>query len=242
MRSPDGLVDRSRRQWITGGSSVVGTYLRLLRQDIAEEHGGFYSARGFDISDLLQRHTRACGFSNSAVPAFYLPTGPKRAIELLWHGDVELCARTPYRRHDWLRKLGRNGHRAALRRPAFVSASFRTRARTMARGASFIAAPGRDEHDDERRDRYAPCMARTAPLIKGYLRVGAFVGDSSAVVDPQFGTTDVLVVLPVATRSTPAISAISERMRNAMRPRRRHLPHQIPALLFFGMKLSLPAA
>jgi putative hemolysin len=35
------------------------------------------------------------------------------------------------------------------------------------------------------------------PLIKGYLRIGAFVGDG-AVVDRQFGTTDVLIVLPVA--------------------------------------------
>jgi putative hemolysin len=34
------------------------------------------------------------------------------------------------------------------------------------------------------------------PLIKGYLRLGAFVGDG-AVIDRQFGTTDVLIVLPV---------------------------------------------
>ncbi len=34
------------------------------------------------------------------------------------------------------------------------------------------------------------------PLIKGYLRLGAFVGDG-AVVDWQFGTTDVLIILPV---------------------------------------------
>ena len=33
------------------------------------------------------------------------------------------------------------------------------------------------------------------PLIKGYLRLGAFVGDG-AVIDHQFGTTDVLIVLP----------------------------------------------
>ena len=39
-------------------------------------------------------------------------------------------------------------------------------------------------------------------MIKGYLRLGAFVGDG-AVVDHEFGTTDVLIVLPVA--------AISER-------------------------------
>jgi putative hemolysin len=35
------------------------------------------------------------------------------------------------------------------------------------------------------------------PLIKGYLRLGAVVGPD-AVIDHQFGTTDVLIVLPVA--------------------------------------------
>jgi putative hemolysin len=35
------------------------------------------------------------------------------------------------------------------------------------------------------------------PLVKGYLRLGALVGDG-AVLDPQFGTTDVCIVLPVA--------------------------------------------
>jgi len=34
------------------------------------------------------------------------------------------------------------------------------------------------------------------PLIKGYLRLGAYFGDG-AVIDHQFGTTDVLVILPV---------------------------------------------
>ena len=35
------------------------------------------------------------------------------------------------------------------------------------------------------------------PLLKGYLRVGAFVGEG-AVVDHEFGTTDVLVVMPMS--------------------------------------------
>ena len=34
------------------------------------------------------------------------------------------------------------------------------------------------------------------PLIKGYLRLGAYIGDG-AVVDHEFGTTDVLIILPV---------------------------------------------
>jgi putative hemolysin len=35
------------------------------------------------------------------------------------------------------------------------------------------------------------------PLIKGYLRLGGYVADG-AVIDRQFGTTDVLIVLPVS--------------------------------------------
>jgi putative hemolysin len=35
------------------------------------------------------------------------------------------------------------------------------------------------------------------PLIKGYIRAGAFIGDG-AVIDPQFGTTDVLIYFPVS--------------------------------------------
>jgi len=39
-------------------------------------------------------------------------------------------------------------------------------------------------------------MKALPPLIKGYLRLGAFVGDG-AVIDRQFGTTDIFVILPV---------------------------------------------
>ena len=40
-------------------------------------------------------------------------------------------------------------------------------------------------------------LKQMPPLIKGYLRLGARFG-TGAVVDRQFGTTDVLVILPVA--------------------------------------------
>jgi putative hemolysin len=39
------------------------------------------------------------------------------------------------------------------------------------------------------------------PLIRGYLRLGAAIGDG-AVIDHQFGTTDVLIVLPVSGINT----------------------------------------
>jgi putative hemolysin len=38
-------------------------------------------------------------------------------------------------------------------------------------------------------------LAEMAPLVKGYLRLGAYFGNG-AVVDTQFGTTDVLIIMP----------------------------------------------
>jgi len=35
------------------------------------------------------------------------------------------------------------------------------------------------------------------PMIRGYVRAGCFIGDG-AVVDEQFGTTDVLILFPLA--------------------------------------------
>jgi L-ornithine Nalpha-acyltransferase len=40
-------------------------------------------------------------------------------------------------------------------------------------------------------------LAQLPPLIKGYLRLGGFVGDG-AVTDRQFNTTDVAVVVKTA--------------------------------------------
>ena len=39
-------------------------------------------------------------------------------------------------------------------------------------------------------------LAALPPLVKGYMRVGAKFGDG-AVVDRQFGVTDVFVVMPI---------------------------------------------
>jgi putative hemolysin len=45
-------------------------------------------------------------------------------------------------------------------------------------------------------DDDAAALAALPPLIKGYLRLGGFVGDG-AVIDAQFGTIDVGIVVAV---------------------------------------------
>jgi putative hemolysin len=43
------------------------------------------------------------------------------------------------------------------------------------------------------------------PMIKGYLRAGCYIGDG-AVIDYQFGTTDVLILFPVSQISDRYLS------------------------------------
>lgn len=172
---------------------VVGAY-RLLRSDVAEKKGGFYSAGEFDIEPLLARHPgkRFLELGRSCVLEQYRG---KRTIELLWRGILA------YIRH----------HRI----DALIGCASLEGASPLAHAAalSFLAhhaSAGDDWRVSARRELHVPMgiLAKEAvdarkalnalpPLIKGYLRVGAKFGDG-AVVDRKFNTTDVFVVMPVA--------------------------------------------
>jgi putative hemolysin len=172
---------------------VVGTY-RLLQQQVAEHNCGFYSAGEFDVAALLARHPtlRFLELGRSCVLA---PYRNKRTVELLWHGisayvsgrDVDVmigCASLDGIDPDRLAlPLSYLHHFARAPEPW----------RTCALPHRYI--------DTNRMARKAidprAALRRLPPLIKGYLRLGACIGDG-AVIDHQFGTIDVLIVLPVA--------------------------------------------
>lgn len=170
---------------------VVGTY-RLLRQEAADRAFGFYTAGEFDIEPLVARHV-GLNFLELGRSCVRKPYRDKRTVELLWHGiwayvlahriDVMIgCASLEGVDPERLRlPLSYLHHFHAA--PADWAAS---------------ALPGR-------RARFEPlpkeaidmraALRALPPLIKAYLRLGAFIGDG-AVVDETFGTTDVLIVLP----------------------------------------------
>ncbi len=69
-------------------------------------------------------------------------------------------------------------------------------------------------------------LRKLPPLVKGYVRAGSFIGDG-AVIDNQFGTTDVLIYFPVAH--------IDQRWRSKFRPRLAKFPqfrHPMRAVTF----------
>ena len=186
----DDCIGLDRR---SGLQTVVGTY-RLLRHRIAQRNGGFYSANEFDLSALLahQRDLNFLELGRSCVLAGYRN---KRTIELLWRGiwiylvhhrcDVMIgCASFDGTDSDKLALPLSFLHHFAAAPPEWRATALPGRYVEMNRMP-------KDRIDAKKALRELP------PLIKGYLRIGAFVGDS-AVIDHRFGTTDVFMILPVS--------------------------------------------
>ena len=174
--------------------AVVGCY-RLLRQSVANENGGFYTASEFEIEPLLKRAGPDMQFLELGRSCVLPPYRNRPTVELLWHGIANYVAS---RNLDVM----------------FGCASFETTdPASIAIPLSYLyhfhmtpddwhvrALPDRfvemnllpkDEINPRQAWRLLP------PMIKGYLRAGCYIGDG-AVIDRQFGTTDVLILFPVA--------------------------------------------
>ncbi len=181
-----------------GRPRVVGTY-RLLRQLVARQNRGFYSAGEYDLSKLLTKtfQTRIgegkqlLELGRSCVHADYRNIS---TINLLWRGIASYLAT-----HNIgfmfgcasLHGTDVDDHAAAL---SYLYhnhlADDDIRVRALA-----------EKYVDMNRlpiGGYDPRAAMRAlpPLIKGYLRVGCVIGDG-AFIDEQFNTTDVFILLPV---------------------------------------------
>ncbi|WP_457941272.1 l-ornithine N(alpha)-acyltransferase [Mesorhizobium sp. 10J20-29] len=171
---------------------IVGTY-RLLSQEAANKAGGFYSDDEFELKKLIARHPgqRFLELGRSCVLPQYRS---KRTIEVLWQGIWAYI----------------NQHNVGVMTGC---ASFHgVVPAAHAEALSFLAQNCRTTSDWDIRavaSRYCSmdlmppeavsmksALAAMPPLIKGYLRVGARVGDG-CVIDHQFGTVDVFIVMPV---------------------------------------------
>lgn len=171
---------------------IVGTY-RLLRQTVAERHRGFYTAGEFAIEPLLARHA-GLEFLELGRSCVMKPYRSKRTVELLWQGIWAYVLN-----HDIDAMIGCASFEGTdpealalplsfLHHHASADADWLVEARSE-RAVSMNRLP--IEAVDMR-----AALSGMPPLIKGYLRLGAMVG-RGAVVDRPFGTTDVMIVLPV---------------------------------------------
>lgn len=172
---------------------IVGTY-RVLRQQIADLNDGFYSSRAFNLGPVLARH-QALNCMELGRSCVSKPYRTKRTIELLWSGIWS------YVRSNGIDVL-------------FGCASLQgTDPDRLSQALSLLHYSAKAPEEwrvDALRGLYVPmnrvleaeldprkALKEIPPLVKGYLRLGAYVGDG-AVIDHQFGTIDVLIVLPIA--------------------------------------------
>jgi putative hemolysin len=173
--------------------AVVGTY-RLLRQNVADRHGGFYSAGEFDIGGLLAGHSNL-SFLELGRSCVLPPYRNKRTVELLWRGIWTYVRRNHFDVMIGCASLkGTDPDKLALPLSFlhhYARAPEPWRAHARPERYTEMNRLAKDAIDTKAALRALP------PLIRGYLRLGAVIGDG-AVIDHQFDTTDVLVVLPVA--------------------------------------------
>jgi L-ornithine Nalpha-acyltransferase len=170
---------------------VVGTY-RLLRQEVADANFGFYTSCEFEIAPLIARHPTA-RFLELGRSCVLKPYRTRKTVELLWQG---IWAYVLHHRIDVMfgcASLSGTDPRSVRDELSFLHrhAPATGEWHAAARAEHAVAMETESGHADDRRT-----LAGLPPLIKGYLRLGCRIGDG-AVVDRQFGTTDVLIVLPV---------------------------------------------
>ena len=168
--------------------NVVGTY-RLRRRTAADAHGGFYSSGEYDIAALQSFQGEILELGRSCVASSHRT---RAVIQLLWRGIAAYMFRHRIGMMFGCASLPGTDP-AALAVPLsylyhhhLAPPEHRPRALDHLYNSMNMLAPGSFNVREAR--------AQLPPLFKGYLRLGGFVGDG-AVVDHQFQSTDVCVVL-----------------------------------------------
>jgi putative hemolysin len=167
---------------------VIGTY-RLLKRSETDERPKFYTANEYDISKLLSFPGRILELGRSCVDIRYRN---RATMQLLWQGiaayifnfKIDLmfgCASFPGTKLE--------AHRTAL---AYLQTRHQAPIDFCPRALPhrYISMSSSDNFINSHKLN----IKSLPPLIKGYLRAGGWVGDG-AVLDNQFNTTDVCIVM-----------------------------------------------
>lgn len=189
---------------------IVGTY-RLLRRESAAKAGGFYSSAEYDIAPITGSKMKVLELGRSCVLAEYR-TRP--VLQLLWQGITDYMLDHNIGIMFGCASLYGTDIAALSQQLAYLYHYHLApeELRTRAIDGRYVDM---NLHPKESIEAKAAFSALPA-LIKGYLRLGAYIGDG-AVIDHQFNTTDVCIILPM--------KQVAERYRKFYaRKVNRHIP------------------
>lgn len=166
------------------GNKVVGTY-RILPPDQAQKIGGYYAQTEFDLTRLLHLSDRMVEVGRSCVHRDYRDGA---TITQLWGGLAQYVQKSGHQYLIGCASIGMadGGHVAA--------SVYRKLHRIYTAPVEYSVFPQNplplhalNQHLD----------APIPPLLKGYLRLGAYICGEPAW-DPEFNTADLLILLPMS--------------------------------------------
>ena len=168
-------------------NKVIGTY-RILPPDSARSIGSFYSETEFDLTRLEHLRGRMVEVGRSCVHMNYRDGA---TIARLWSGLADYMSKNNYEYLIGCASISMKdgGHYAAsvynkVNKLYAAPAEYRV----------FPRCPLPLDALDKTLDVGIP------PLIKGYLRLGAYIGGEPAW-DPDFNTADLFIMLPMSRLS-----------------------------------------
>lgn len=167
---------------------VVGTY-RLLRGNVAKATAGFYSESEFDLGPLQSFPGEIMELGRSCIDAKYRRRG---AMQLLWRGIAEYISLHAVDIMFGCGSLHGTVTQEARRALAYLHHFHTAPDHIQPRALAHRYIP-MNNMPLEAIDR-ARALSELPPLLKGYLRLGGYVGDG-AVIDYDFNTIDVCVVV-----------------------------------------------
>ena len=168
--------------------SIVGTY-RLIRRPMTQIHGKFYTEGEFDIKNILKTKGEILELGRSCVDKNYRD---KPIIKLLWkaisaymeHYKIKVlfgCASFPgtnYKKYKEQLSFLYHYHLA----PESI------------RPKALLPNKVQINYCEKKTLNNYEIFKSLPPLLKGYLRLGAYVSDG-AFIDKQFNTIDICIVL-----------------------------------------------
>lgn len=171
---------------------LIGTY-RLLRQEVASVHGGFYTQGEFNVAPMIAAHPEL-RFLELGRSCVLKPFRTKPVVELLWQGIWNYV-----RAYDLHVMFGCASLEGTEPEQHALALSFLAQAAAPPEWAVQALPAHRIEMRRRPADAIDPRSALKSlpPLVKGYLRLGCYIGEG-AVIDHQFNTIDVLIILPVS--------------------------------------------
>lgn len=171
---------------------IIGTY-RLIQKEGAAKIGNFYTEDEFDISPLKQNGGKLLELGRSCIVEGYRSMS---VLQLLWQGIISYVSA-----HD-IKLLFGCGSFPSETNPDNVS-----------EGLAYLyhyhlappeICPRALEHVYVNMNRHTKeslnvkkALLNLPPLIKGYIRAGAYMGDG-AFIDRQWNSVDICVVMPVS--------------------------------------------